>query len=473
MKRLYILLAVVFMVLTTKAQIINIPDANFKTKLLAASPSNSIALNGTVSIKIDINDNNEIEVSEALLVTGLNVSIANIYNMSGIEYFSNLRSLNCNQNHIPALDVSSLNNLKSLYCSLNLLTSLNLTGLTHLTNLECAENTLTQINFADATSIQNLSCRFNFLTSLDLNGLLSLQSLNCDYNQLTTLNLSNLVQLTNLGCQSNQFVALDLSPLVNLNFLNCSFNQLTSLDLSGLDNLTILNCSHNQISTLDLTNLTNLTLLNCEYNQIGNPFVLSEMTNLQSAYCHNNLIPSFTFTDMPSLEILDCSSNQIATLDVSILPALSLLNCHENGQLVYLNINNGINEQFLDFSNNPILLNICADEGQLTMVQNLITQYGYSNCQVSSTCNMAIADNFVNANIKIYPNPVQNSLHIESINGNVIHLITIYDIIGQEIIALPCTGSDSTVEVSNLKTGTYFIGINSDKGTAYSKFIKE
>jgi Leucine-rich repeat (LRR) protein len=473
MKKLLTLLIFMLIGYNSQCQIVNIPDANFKARLLAANPSNTIAYNGMVAIKIDSNNNSEIEVSEALQVTVLNVSIADIYDMTGIGSFTNLRSLNCNQNHISLLNVANLVNLKLLYCNLNLLTSLNLSDLPHLLNLECAENILTHIDLTNVTDLQTLSCRFNFLTSLQLNGLPNLYSLNCGYNQLTGLNVSYLTQLTNLDCQSNQFTALDLNSLVNLNSLNCSYNQLTTLDLSGLNELATLNCSHNQITALDINNLLQLALLNCEFNLINNPFIFNSMPDLQSAYCHNNQIPSLSFSDVPNLQVLDCSMNQITALDVSSLPLLSVLNCHDNTQLVHLNIKNGINEPFLDFSDNPNLLYMCVDEEQLASVQNLIAQYGYTNCQANSSCDLAANHFDINSYFKVFPNPAQNSLHLETLDNITLKAITIFDILGQAVLTIPNAEHDAVIDISDLKTGTYFIKISTDKGMANPKFIKD
>ncbi|MGL2966623.1 T9SS type A sorting domain-containing protein [Flavobacterium sp. XGLA_31] len=472
MKKCFPLLLVFVMAFTTQAQIINIPDANFKARLLAAGPTNTTAANSAnVYITIDTNNNNEIELSEALQVSSLNISIADIYDTTGIEYFTNLRWLNCSQNHFPVLNVSTLVNLKSLYCSLNLLSSLNLSGLTHLLTLECAENVLTQITFADAVNIQSLSCRFNFLTNLDVAALPNLHTLNCDYNQLTTINLSNSVQLTDLGCQSNQLTSLDLSSLVNLTALNCSFNQLTALDLTGLDTISTLNCAHNQITALDLANLSLLTLLNCEANLISNTLVLNGMPALQSVYCHDNLIPAFTLTDLPGLQILDCSANPMTTLDTSQLPELSLLNCYNNPMLTDLNIKNGSNESFLDFSNNPSLQNVCADEAQLNDVQNLITQYGYTNCQANSLCDLATPHSGAKVYCSLYPVPVKTNLYLNLPEGITLTSLTVYDVLGQVVLTLP--KAVAAIDVSQLQNGIYCIKVTTDKGSTNVKFIKE
>lgn len=474
MKQYYLILVVFFTALTTNAQIINFPDASFKAKLLAANPSNTIASNGALSyIKIDANNDNQIDVSEALQITTLNVSIADIYDLTGIEYFTNLRTLNCNQNHIATLNVSTLTSLKTLLCSLNVLTTLDLTGLTQLNTLECAENTLTQINFANATNLQSLSCKFNFLTTLETNSLLNLNTLQCDFNQLSILNVSALTQLITLSCPSNQLTTLNLSSLVNLTTLNCASNQLTTIDLSNLDNLIILNCAHNQISTLDLTNLTNLSLLNCESNQINTPLHLSNMPDLHSMYCQENLIPLITFNETPNLEVLECSANQINTLDASSLSALSIINCHDNPILTDLNIKNGSEEQFINFSGNQNLVNICADATEITTIENLIAEYGYTNCEVNSLCDLSTSDFVANTAILFYPNPTKNVLHLKINEIVTLKSIQIYNLLGQTILKVPNAKKGTTIDVSSLKTGSYAIKITTDKGTTSRKFIKE
>ena len=86
-KKLFFILF--FLTGIANAQIVNIPDANFKAKLLEADVTNNIAGN----LKIDTNDNGEIEVSEAVLITMLNLSNSSISNLTGIQDFINLQSL--------------------------------------------------------------------------------------------------------------------------------------------------------------------------------------------------------------------------------------------------------------------------------------------------------------------------------------------------------------------------------------------
>ncbi len=132
--KIKILFLVIAFSTITNAQIVNIPDANFKARLLQASQSNSVAStltpndSGYVSSynKIDTNNDGEIQVSEALLIKYLKVSTANITDVTGINEFKNLKYFNCTSNQITDVDVSGLINLRILHCQINELNSLNL-----------------------------------------------------------------------------------------------------------------------------------------------------------------------------------------------------------------------------------------------------------------------------------------------------------------------------------------------------------
>lgn len=72
----------------------------------------------------------------------------------------------------------------------------------------------------------------------------------------------------------------------------------------------------------------------------------------------------------------------------------------------------------------------------------------------------------------LYPNPAKQVLNIETKTAVEVKSIEIYNLLGQMMIAIPSAESVSVIDVANLKTGTYFIKLNTDKGTANTKFIK-
>ena len=133
-------------------QIIDFPDANFKNALVNI---NCVDTNGDEEedSDADINDDGEIDVSEALQVKSLTVSNQEILSLEGIANFINIEKLICYSNELTSLDVTSLINLETLSCSSNDLTSLDVKGLTNLQALYCGFNELTSL---DVTGLSNL-----------------------------------------------------------------------------------------------------------------------------------------------------------------------------------------------------------------------------------------------------------------------------------------------------------------------------
>ncbi len=362
MKKLYFLFFFTIGLLAN-AQIVNIPDANFKAKLLESNTTNYIALDlvGN-SFQIDSNSNGEIEVNEASQVGSLILNNSFISSLTGIEYFSNLTELYCEVNLLTSLDFSMLTNLQILHCTQNPLTSLNVNGLTNLEALYCGNGQLTILDVSGLINLRELDCSQNSLSSLVLNSLPNLEILSCNDNQINSLDISDLLSIKELYCFENQITSLDATGLINLERLWCYTNQLTSLNLIGLSNLVHLACSQNQLYELNFNGLINLRTLSCNNNQIA----LLDLNSLEN------------------LELVECNYNNLSSLDVNGLTNLNYLKCNNN-QLTSLFIKNGSLESTLEFFNNPTLNYICVDDFQINTVQSMIA-FGFPNCHINSYC---------------------------------------------------------------------------------------
>ena len=196
-------------------------------------------------------------------VKSLNIEGKNLTDISGIEYFTNLTSLDCGNNQLTALPVEKLTKLTELFCFGNQLTALPVENLTQLTTLSCSNNQLTALPVENLTQLTSLHCGNNQLTALPVEKLTKLTELSCSYNQLTALLVGNLTQLKILSCSNNQLTALPVENLTNLTSLSCSNNQLTELLVDGLTNLNTLACRGNHLTELDITSVTNLNNLYC------------------------------------------------------------------------------------------------------------------------------------------------------------------------------------------------------------------
>jgi hypothetical protein len=240
MKKLYFLFFLTIGFLAN-AQIINFPDANFKAKLLSASPSNNIASteypnefeNVSSYVSIDTNGNGEIEQSEAALIVYLNIAGTTITDLTGIEFFTNLNYLSCYNSLISNLDISQNINLEKFYCHYSQLTFLDVSQNVNLKSLSCSNNQITSLDVTQNINLEHLFCNNNYLTHLDVTQNINLLELHCDHNQLTTLNVTNNFNLQKLYCRGLQLNTLDVSKNSNLSYLYCYGSQLSSLNIKN------------------------------------------------------------------------------------------------------------------------------------------------------------------------------------------------------------------------------------------------
>jgi hypothetical protein len=79
--------------------------------------------------------------------------------------------------------------------------------------------------------------------------------------------------------------------------------------------------------------------------------------------------------------------------------------------------------------------------------------------------------NFETSKVSLYPNPVKNTLNIEA-NGS-IERVTVYSILGQEVMSKSPNSNATTLQTSGLQKGTYIVKSTIDGKTSTSKFIKE
>lgn len=75
------------------------------------------------------------------------------------------------------------------------------------------------------------------------------------------------------------------------------------------------------------------------------------------------------------------------------------------------------------------------------------------------------------SNIKIYPNPVNNQLEIES--KEVVQKVTVYNILGQEVLIIKPNSNSTTLQTSELYNGVYTIITFIEGKETTSRFIKE
>ena len=173
---------------------------------------------------------------------------------------------------ITVEDMQSLRELDASHANISDLTGLEYA--TNLTHLSLIDNTLSDISA--------------------LAGLTNLTWLNLFGNNISDLSpLAGLINLTSLDLMDNSVSDISaLAGLTNLTWLNLIDNSVSDISaLAGLTNLTFLDLSKNNISDISASaKLTNLTRLALYDNTLSDISALSGLTNLEGLYLGKNAL---------------------------------------------------------------------------------------------------------------------------------------------------------------------------------------
>jgi len=140
-------------------EIVSIPDTAF--------------LYALIDVGVDTDRDSLISFNEAESVNYLGIMGRGITDMMGIEAFVSLDTLDCDNNNIETLNLSTLPKLTFLSCGYgNPIDSLDLSNNPGLTELYVIKNgTLTSLDISNNPLLKVLSCEYNQLASLDVSAI--------------------------------------------------------------------------------------------------------------------------------------------------------------------------------------------------------------------------------------------------------------------------------------------------------------
>ena len=344
----------------------NVPDKTFREYLLK---------------QFDKDGNGVLTPAERYAVTEIDVNDKNITSLKGIEFFPNLKKLNCGHNRLTELDVSQNTKLTELYFVSNKITSLQADNCTNLTVIFTGSNKYkvevyrtTRIldpsilpgNF-DISRVRNLKG-----ATQNADGTLTVQEgggkVTYEYRCVGeiykpfTLNVTEtddpnagiVPPVTppsgggdSIAIDASNFPDPDFRTYVKAEFDKDNNNSLNDTErktvtvinvkdklmetLEGIEffpNLKELDCSINQLSRLDVSQNTALEKLDCSTNQLAS-LNLSKNAKLKYLYCSQNELTSLDVSKNTGLDLLNCNRNRLTSLDVS-QTAVTTLNASDN-----------------------------------------------------------------------------------------------------------------------------------------------
>ena len=247
----FFLLMCLTLTLPATAQVVDIPDPN---------------LRAAVEKALGVTPGTPITADEMATLTHLEARNANISDLTGLEFATNLKSLWLDGEEVAAGTWRNSNSVSALSP---------LAGLINLTELLLDDNSITGISpLSGLTNLTNLSLSINNITDISpLVDLTNLEVLGLWRNPVSDLSpLAGLTNLIELYLGANP--ASDLSPLAGLTNLESLFlddHGISDLSpLAGLTKLTRLALNNNSISDLSpLAGLTSLRWMRLAGNNIS------------------------------------------------------------------------------------------------------------------------------------------------------------------------------------------------------------
>ena len=335
----------------------------------------------------DKNDDDELAIHEAAVISKLDLRQKGLKDIEGLQYCINLDDLDLSENNITSMEpLRTLERLATLNLEKNKITHVpDLSGMTRLGILLLNNNKIDSMDrLGNLSSLKYLWLQQNRLTALpSLDGLTGLEALNCAGNRLTTLPALNaMASLRILDVGDNSLTELpDLSVNRRLSQLIASNNRLTELpDLDGLRYLVLLRCEYNSLETLPrLLHQVGLQTLTANNNTLFAIPDLSELASLKELnLAHNQLVALPEFYELKQLTSLDVSGNELGSLPpMSDLIRLRTLKAADN-VLSYLPDMISVRDlEHLDVGNNLIStlpdISVLTDLRYLDLSNNLLS----------------------------------------------------------------------------------------------------
>lgn len=190
----------------------NFPDSTFRSKVN----------------NFDSNRDGYLSQDEAKNVTSIDVSQLRLSSLKGIEYFTELTSLDCSYNYITELDLSKNTKLVKVRADNNKYTSLDASALTELQELNTGGYSCQTVNVKNCTKLESFAAGAA-ITEIDLSNNKSLKSLTIG-GSLNSLDLSNNTKLRSLYLGTKNLKVIDVRYCTDLK----------SLTASGAENLDLI-----------------------------------------------------------------------------------------------------------------------------------------------------------------------------------------------------------------------------------------
>jgi hypothetical protein len=257
---------------------------------------------------------------------------------------------------------------------------------------------------------------------------------NCDADpalEIMVLRKESVIEILDALTGNLEWQSVDLPKLVSF--------DVADTDLNGRLEIVALTNQH-QVFFIDLLNKKTL-----------------RQGNLPSTYSFSNII-------------------RVAQLDTTPTPELLVLNKRAN---IYgskdLNLLWESNFEMTNEGYDALITNVDRDSFADVFFSDLMGIYHYEMTVPARKANITSTHEKIFAsNITLYPNPSKKQVHIEITDGQVMHSIKVFDMLGKLILHKNHINTSLTdIDISALMNGMYILQVENDKSFYLKKMIKE
>ncbi|WP_109435853.1 immunoglobulin-like domain-containing protein [Aquimarina sp. AU119] len=266
-----------------------IADANFENYLETHdADGNVVALGDASSMGNGIANDNQVYTEKINNVVDLDISSLDISDVTGIEGFAALESLNVDYNDLNSLDLSGNTSLRILDAAENDLISLDLSGYTALEEVQLRSNSLTSLLVDNNPNLKKLKAGKNGLTSLDVSSCVQLEELAVHQNLLESLDVRN----------GNNSLITDFFVLYNDNLTCIQVDDPTAAYLSSWEKDDIASFNDDCIvPVITLTGANPQTVeLGTAYTELGATADDGSTVLIDASSVNTNLLGQYTVT---------------------------------------------------------------------------------------------------------------------------------------------------------------------------------
>ena len=239
---------------------INFPDECFRSYI-----QKFVDTNGDDKLTTD-----EIDAVELIFVHGgKSKNYNDLESLEGIEYFTNLKELQCYDTQLKTIDCSELKKLETLEIQNTGITELDISKNTQLKNLDCYNTRIKELDISNNIEIEVLNVHDTDISELDVSMLPNLRELLCSGTRIEDIDVSKNGELQSLDVSGTSVSEVDVSnntKLMGIYCINCS--GINDIDITNNKKLQEVRIEGTKIPKMDLSECDEIYYVSCDQDTV-------------------------------------------------------------------------------------------------------------------------------------------------------------------------------------------------------------